>query len=107
MFNEVVDADSRELLWAAERALKILQSNYRIGRPELVAMEQVGAAVIDRDFATKVVLWFVEYDLVNDVVKKRTRRADLFHSWRAGRLRQYHRARLQSRWRRRWPNATK
>jgi hypothetical protein len=69
-FNTVVDSDQLDHLWTAQRALEILQINYRIGRPELVAMEQAGVLVIDRDFATKVVLWFVDYDLVDDVVKK-------------------------------------
>jgi len=70
-FEHVISADSLDYLWSAERALQILQINYRIGRPELIALEQAGTVIVDRDFAAAVVLWFIDFRLVEDVVKKK------------------------------------
>jgi hypothetical protein len=70
-FDAVSQMDAIPQLWAAEKCLQILQLNYRIGLPELAYLESIGQPVIDREFAASVVLWFIDYQLLEEIVKKK------------------------------------
>jgi hypothetical protein len=80
-FAEVMAAEALDFAWTAERALQILQANYRIGRPELVAMEAAGHSFLTRDFSAQIVLWFIDFRLIEDMVKKNDH-GDLTYSGR-------------------------
>jgi hypothetical protein len=71
LFSAVADMGRIPHLWAAEQCLRILQINYRIGNLELAALQSIGQNVIDRDFAARVVVWFVDLELLEDFVKKK------------------------------------
>jgi hypothetical protein len=71
LFEAIVAMETIDRVWAAAQALRILQINYRIGTPELVALQRSGINVLDNNTATKIVLWFVDFELVNDVAKKK------------------------------------
>lgn len=70
-FGEVESMAAIDQLWAASKCLEILQLNYRIGLPELAYLEQIGQQVIDREFAARVVLWFIDFQLLEELVKKK------------------------------------
>jgi hypothetical protein len=70
-FEEVEAMPAIDHLWAASRCLEILQINYRIGLPELTYLDRIGQQVIDREFAARVVLWFIDYQLLEALVKKK------------------------------------
>lgn len=70
LFDEVIQRETIDHVWAAEEALKILQFNYRISAAELKVLGRSGTKIITKDFAAQVVLWFVDYRLIEDVVKK-------------------------------------
>ena len=70
-FADVESMEAIDQLWAAARCLEILQLNYRIGLPELAYLEQIGQPVIDREFAARVVLWFIDFQLLEEIVKKK------------------------------------
>jgi hypothetical protein len=71
MFNYVLETETIDHVWAATQALRILQLNYRIGAVELAAFQSCGINVIDKATATKIVLWFIDHDLVEEVLKKK------------------------------------
>jgi hypothetical protein len=71
MFNYVLETETIDHVWAANQALRILQLNYRIGAVELAAFQACGINVIDKATATKIVLWFIDHDLVEEVLKKK------------------------------------
>jgi hypothetical protein len=70
LFQEVIDRETLDHVWTAEQALRILQINYRIGNPELAAFGSRGTRIITKDFAAQVVLWFIDYTLIRETLKK-------------------------------------
>lgn len=70
-FQEMLAAESLSKEWTASRALEILQLNYRIGLPELMAFEHLKSPVINKLMAAATVAFFVDHELLEDVVKKK------------------------------------
>jgi hypothetical protein len=70
-FEAVIESETIDYVWAATRALEILQFNYRIGALELSVLGQRRVSVVDRDFALQVIFWFIDFQLAEDVRKKK------------------------------------
>jgi len=70
-FQHLIESDVVDHQWTGQQALKIMQVNYRLGLPELMAYESAGVQTLTKNIATMIVCWFVDSELLQDYVKKK------------------------------------
>lgn len=71
LFESVVSIEAYDDIWVMEKALEVLCINYRVSPMEVEAFDQMGSFVFSQAIAFAMLLYALDFKLVEDAVKKK------------------------------------